>query len=105
MILENAVGSRKSAQAIDSSVCRITSYMKKVLITNKVTTHFFITLSKSLACTSFSRPTAFSRMIQNRLRIGLLLGCLLLALSACGNKGPLVQAEDEEQQKTETGTE
>jgi hypothetical protein len=47
MILENAVGSRKSAQAVDSSVCRITvcritvcritSYMKKVLITNKVT--------------------------------------------------------------------
>jgi hypothetical protein len=36
MILENEVGSRKSAQAIDSSVCRITSYMKKVLITNKV---------------------------------------------------------------------
>jgi hypothetical protein len=29
--LENAVGSRKSAQAIDSS-----SYMKKVLITNKL---------------------------------------------------------------------
>jgi hypothetical protein len=55
--LENAVGSRKSAQAIDSS-----SYMKKVLITNKVTTHFFITLSKSIACTSFSRPTAFSRL-------------------------------------------
>ncbi len=35
--LENAVGSRKSAQAIDSSVCRITSHMKKELITNKVT--------------------------------------------------------------------
>jgi hypothetical protein len=43
LILENAVGSRKSAQPIDSS-----SYMKKVLITNKVTTHFFITLSKSI---------------------------------------------------------
>jgi hypothetical protein len=55
--LENAVGSRKSAQAIDSS-----SYMKKVLITSKVTTHFFITLSKSIDCTSFSRPTAFSRV-------------------------------------------
>jgi hypothetical protein len=54
--LENAVGSPKSAQAIDSS-----SYMKKVLITNEVTTHFFITLSKSIDCTSFSRPTAFSR--------------------------------------------
>jgi predicted small lipoprotein YifL len=49
-------------------------------------------------------------MMQGRLPIGLLLGglllgCLLLALSACGNKGPLVQAEDEVQQKTETGTE
>jgi predicted small lipoprotein YifL len=44
-------------------------------------------------------------MMRGRLSIGLLLGCLLLALSACGNKGPLVQAEDEEQQKTETGTE
>jgi predicted small lipoprotein YifL len=44
-------------------------------------------------------------MILGRLRIGLLLGCLLMALSACGNKGPLVQAEDEEQKKTETGTE
>ena len=42
-------------------------------------------------------------ILENRLRIGLLLGCLLLALSACGNKGPLVQAEDEEQQKTEPG--
>ena len=59
IILENAVGSRKSAQPIDSY-----SYMKKVLITNKVTTHFFITLSKSIACTSFSRPTAFSRIMR-----------------------------------------
>ncbi len=55
--LEKAVESRKSAQATDSS-----SYMKKVLITNKVTTHFFITLSKSVACTSFSHSTAFSRL-------------------------------------------
>ena len=48
-------------------------------------------------------------MMKSKLTIGLqlccLLSCLLLALSACGNKGPLVQAEDEEQQKTETGTE
>ena len=35
--LENAVGSRKSAQSIDSAECRITSYMKKALVTNKVT--------------------------------------------------------------------
>jgi len=44
-------------------------------------------------------------MIRSRLTIGLLLGCLLLALSACGNKGPLLPAEDDEQQKTETSTE
>ncbi len=32
--------------------------------------------------------------------------CLLLALSACGNKGPLVPAgEEEKKQKTETVTE
>ncbi len=41
---------------------------------------------------------------------GLIFGCLLLALSACGNKGPLVPAGTEEQQKqeqqeTETGAE
>ncbi len=77
MNLENAVGSRKSVQPIDSSVCRITSYMKKVLITNKVTSgnaarFFFITLSKSIVCTSFSRPTAFSR-----LKVIFLVFCLL----------------------------
>jgi predicted small lipoprotein YifL len=44
-------------------------------------------------------------MIRDRLTISLLLACLLLALSACGNKGPLVQAEDEKQQKKETVTE
>ena len=32
---------------------------------------------------------------------GLIFGCLLLALSACGNKGPLVPAGTEEQQKQE----
>ena len=41
---------------------------------------------------------------------GLIFGCLLLALSACGNKGPLVPAgaeeqQKQEQQKTETGAE
>ncbi len=50
--LEKSVESRKYAQLLDSY-----SYMKKVLITNKVTSHFFITLSKSITCTSFSRPT------------------------------------------------
>jgi predicted small lipoprotein YifL len=44
-------------------------------------------------------------MMRDKLAFVLLLGCLLLSLSACGNKGPLVQAEDEEQQKTETGSE
>jgi len=41
--LEKSVESRKSAQLID-----LYSYMKKVLITNKVTLHFFITLPKSI---------------------------------------------------------
>ena len=36
--------------------------MKKVLITNKVTTHFFITLAKPITCTSFSHLTDFSRL-------------------------------------------
>jgi predicted small lipoprotein YifL len=44
-------------------------------------------------------------MTHSRLTAALLLACLLLALSGCGNKGPLVQAEDEKQQKTQTGTE
>jgi predicted small lipoprotein YifL len=44
-------------------------------------------------------------MMRGRLSIGLLIGCLLLALSACGNKGPLVSAEDQEPQKTKSGTE
>jgi len=44
-------------------------------------------------------------MMHRRLTIIMLLGCLLLAVSACGNKGPLVQAEDEKQAKTQTQTE
>ena len=39
-------------------------------------------------------------MIRKAIALGLLC-CLLLALSACGNKGPLVQADDEERQKKE----
>jgi len=54
--LEKSVGLRKSAQALDMSIT-----MKKMLITNKVTTHFFMTLSKSIACASFSPSTNFSR--------------------------------------------
>jgi predicted small lipoprotein YifL len=41
-------------------------------------------------------------MMHRRLTVIILLGCLLLALSGCGNKGPLVQAEDEKQQKSQT---
>ncbi len=59
MILDKSVELRKSAQVLDSS-----SYMKKVLITNKVTLHFFITLVKPITCTSFSHLTYFSRMIK-----------------------------------------
>ena len=44
-------------------------------------------------------------MMHRRLTVLLLLGCLLLALSGCGNKGPLVQAEDEKQQKNQPETE
>jgi len=44
-------------------------------------------------------------MIHRRLTVALLLGCLLLALSGCGNKGPLVHPQDEKQQKTQTEAE
>jgi len=54
--LEKSVESQKSAQALD-----LPGYMKKTLITNKVNTLFFITPSKSIAYTSFLRPTDFSR--------------------------------------------
>ena len=45
------------AQVLDSP-----DYMKKVLITNKVTTHFFITPFKSVPYTLHLLPTAFSRI-------------------------------------------
>jgi len=38
--------------------------MKKMLITNKVTTHFFITPFKSTSYTLHALPTAFSRIMQ-----------------------------------------
>ena len=44
-------------------------------------------------------------MTHLRITTCLLLGCLLLALSACGNKGPLVMPQEEERQKTESATE
>jgi len=62
MILEKAVGRTSIAQALDSL-----GYMKKMLITNKVTTHFFITPFKSTYYTLHALPTAFSRMMMERL--------------------------------------
>ena len=49
-------------------------------------------------------------MIPRIIKLGMVCSCLLLMLSACGNKGPLVPAGEEEQQKqeqqeTETGAE
>jgi predicted small lipoprotein YifL len=51
-------------------------------------------------------------MIPRIVKLGMVCSCLLLMLSACGNKGPLVPAGEEEeeqqkqeQQKTETGAE
>jgi len=41
-------------------------------------------------------------MTRPRILACLLLGCVLLALSGCGNKGPLVLPEDEEQQQKTT---
>ncbi len=63
IILETAVGwgglpSRKSAQAIDAP-----RKCEKALITNKVTTSFSNFLCTPISYTSFSRPTAVSRII------------------------------------------
>lgn len=47
-------------------------------------------------------------MMRAKLTGAVLLACLLLGLSACGNKGPLVlpeAPEEEEQQKTEPAVE
>ncbi len=54
--LENAVGSRKSTQAIGAP-----SKTEKLLITSKVTTNFSVSLCTPLSYASFSRPTALSR--------------------------------------------
>ncbi len=61
IILEKAVGSTHIAQPLD-----LLGYMKKVLITNEVTTHFFITPFKSISYTLYALPTALSRF--NHLR-------------------------------------
>jgi len=44
-------------------------------------------------------------MLSRNISVLLLCGCLLLALSACGNKGPLVPAEEAKKQKTEAAAE
>jgi predicted small lipoprotein YifL len=44
-------------------------------------------------------------MRRGRIALGLICCCLLLVLSACGNKGPLLQAPEKERQKTATETE
>ncbi len=55
--------------------------MKKILITNKVITHFFITSSRSVASPFFSCPADFSRI---KALSALLLLLQLVFLSACG---------------------
>jgi len=58
MILDSAVSSRFLAQALVAP-----SQFKKLLITNKVTTHFLNSLCTSISCTIKSNLTADSRMI------------------------------------------
>ena len=55
--LKTAVGSRKSAQALGAP-----GKLKKLLITNKVTTNFFNLPCTPTAYASFSRPTAVFRL-------------------------------------------
>ena len=58
IILETAVGSQKSTQALGAL-----TKIKKCLITNKVTTNFFISPCTPIPYASFLRPTAVSRII------------------------------------------
>jgi predicted small lipoprotein YifL len=44
-------------------------------------------------------------VIRQRITAMLVLCFLLFALSACGNKGPLVSPEEDDKQKTSTGSE
>ncbi len=57
IILETAVGSQKSTQALGAP--RI---IKKCLITNRVTTNFLISPGTPIPYASFLRPTAASRL-------------------------------------------
>jgi len=67
--LENAVGSRKSTQALNAP-----SKFKNLLITNKVATQFLNSLCTSISCMSFPRPTTFPRLRQQ-----IVLACALIA--------------------------
>jgi len=58
LILEPAVGSQKSTQALGAP-----RTIKKCLITNKVTTNFLIAPCTPIPYVSFLRPTAGSRII------------------------------------------
>ena len=58
--LEKSVGRTHMTQALDPP-----SYIKKILITNKVTTDFFITLIESICYALHARPTDLSRMIRD----------------------------------------
>jgi len=55
--LEKSVDHTHMAQPLDPP-----SYTKKTLITNKVTTGFFVTLIESISCTLHARPTDLSRL-------------------------------------------
>jgi murein L,D-transpeptidase YafK len=68
--LKKVVGSTHIAQALD-----LPGYMKKVLITNEVTTHFFITPFKSISHTLYALPTALSRF--NHFSVSIFLALLL----------------------------
>ncbi len=59
IILETAVGSQKSAQALGAP-----STIKKYLITTEVTTNFLISLCTPISYTAFLRQTAVSRIIR-----------------------------------------
>lgn len=72
---KKAVGRTHMMQALDPP-----SYTKQILITNKVATNFFVTLSKAISYALNARPTTLSRLNDCRL-IVLFLAVLL---TACG---------------------
>jgi murein L,D-transpeptidase YafK len=76
--LKKAVDSTHIAQALNSL-----GYMKKVLITNEVTTRFFITPFKSISYTLYALPTTLSRFNHFSVTIflALLLTCIQPGLS------------------------